>query len=207
LAASLELWLTTYGPWLIFVMAILETCFITGLVVPSGLATAVGTVLATQGELSLQQVVMAALAGGWLGDALGYWVGRASGEALLHGDHRLARMAAPHHERVNRFLGRHPVYSVTVARWVSFVRTLMPMAAGMSGIRFGIYLMYELPGLVGWVALYVAVGFLAGESWEVVTQIIGVGGTAAFAGAGVVFWWILRRKGSDRSPSPSASDG
>ena len=207
MAASLELWLTSYGPWLIFVMAILETCFVTGLVVPSGLATAVGTVLATQGELTLQPVVMAALAGGWLGDVLGYWVGRASGEAILHGDNRLARMAAPHHERVNRFFGRHPLYSVTVARWVSFVRTLMPMAAGMSGIRFGTYLLYELPGLVGWAALYVAVGFLAGESWEAVTRIIGLGGTVAFAVGGLVFWWILRRRADDTPPSPSTSDG
>jgi membrane protein DedA with SNARE-associated domain len=180
-------------------MAVLETCFVTGLVVPSGLATSVATVLAVQEGGTLGPVLLAATAGGWVGDVSGFWIGRATGERVLTGDGALGAAVARRHATLSRFLGRHPFYSVTVARWVSFVRTLMPMAAGMSGLRFSTYLVYQAPGVVGWVLLYVAVGLLAGESWEVATRIVGVGGAVAFVVAGLVLWVVLRRRRRTRS--------
>jgi len=150
--------------------------------------------------------VVAALAGGWTGDALGFWVGRWTGERILTGDGPLARRVALRHESLSRFFGRHPVYSVTVARWVSFVRTLMPMAAGMSRLRFSTYLLYQAPGVVGWVILYVAVGLLAGESWEAATRVVGVGGAAAFALAGVALWITLRLRARRGAAEPSPGD-
>ena len=68
--------LPEYGPWLLFVLAVLETCFVTGLVVPSGVATSVATVLALEGHLTLVPVLLAAGAGGAVGDSLGFWVAR-----------------------------------------------------------------------------------------------------------------------------------
>ncbi len=196
--------LPQYGPWLLFVMAILETSFITGLAVPSGLATSVGTILALEGTLTLPPVVAAALAGGAIGDTAGFWIGRAAGTRLLVGEGRTARIFAGRHTQMSRFFGRHPVYSVTLARLVSFVRTVMPMAAGMSGISFPRYLAFEVVGLVGWVGLYVLIGVLAGESWQLATRIVGVGGTAAFCVAGLVLWWVVRRRTVRGHRAPAA---
>lgn len=175
-------------------MAVLETCFVTGLVVPSGVATSVGTVLAMEGTLALGPVVAAAVAGGAVGDSLGFWVGRLTGERILAGDSRLSRVAAERHAAVSHVFGRHPLFSVTGARLVSFVRTLMPMAAGMSELRYPRYLVYEAVGVVGWALLYVGIGFAAGESWEAATRAVAVGGAAAFAVAAVVLWTVVRRR-------------
>jgi len=186
--------LPAYGPWLLFVLAVLETSFVTGLVVPSGVATSVGTVLALEGALALPEVVLAALAGGWIGDSLGFWIGRAGGRRVLAGEGRVARMISARQSNVSRFLGRHPVYSVTVARLVSFVRTIMPMAAGMSHLPYSRFLGYEAVGLVGWAALYVGIGYVSRGSWRLATQLVGVGGAVAFIGAGAALWWVLRRR-------------
>lgn len=186
--------LPVYGPWLLFALAVLETCFVTGLVVPSGLATSVATVLALEGTLSLPAVAVAAGAGGAVGDSLGYWIGRRVGPRLFAGQGRLVRVAGRRHADLAGFFGRHPIYSVTVARLVSFVRTLMPVAAGMSGISYRRYLPYEVVGLVGWVALYVAIGVLAGESWRVATRIVGVGGATVFVAVGLGLWLVVRRR-------------
>lgn len=191
--------LPVYGPWLIFVLAVLETSFVTGLVVPSGVATSVGTVLALQGRLELVPVVGAAVAGGALGDGLGFWIGRWSGARFLAGEGRLSRLAARRHADASRFFGRHPVYSVTVARLISFVRTLMPMAAGMSGLSFRRYVPFELLGLAGWACLYVGIGALAGESWEAATRLVGYGGAALFALVGLVLWIAWRRRRGPRA--------
>jgi membrane-associated protein len=186
--------LPLYGPWLLCVLAFLETCFITGLVVPAGVATALGTVLALDGELSFVPVVGAALAGGALGDTVGYWVGRASGERILMGEGRWARRLRRRDPVLQRWFGRHPAYSVSAARVVAFVRTVMPLAAGMSRIRYLRFLAYDLVGLAACVGLYVGIGALARESWEAATRALGIGGAAALLGITFAGWWTLRRR-------------
>jgi membrane protein DedA with SNARE-associated domain len=199
--------LPVYGPWLVFLLAILETCFVTGLVVPSGLATSVATVLALEGVLSLPAVIVAALAGGAVGDSVGFWIGRRSGPRLLSGQSRLMRSAAARHDALSGFFGRHPIYSVTLARLVAFVRSLMPMAAGISDLSYRRYLVFEGLGLAAWASLYVGIGLLAGESWRAATRIVGVGGSVIFLTVGVGFWVVLRRRAPVPAPlTPQAED-
>ena len=195
--------LVAYGPALLFTLAVLETSFVTGLLVPSGVATSLATVLALQGRVELVPMIVAATAGGAVGDSIGFWVGRRAGERALLGDGRWARRIAPGRAALERLYGKHPVYSVTVARLISFVRTMMPMAAGMSGLPYRTYLLYELVGLVGWTAMYVAIGVLARESWGVVTQLVGVGGTAVFAVVGVSIWIFMKRSDEVASDAPA----
>lgn len=186
--------LPVYGPWLLFALAFLETCFVTGLVVPAGLATALGTVLALDGELRLAPVVGAVLVGGALGDSTGYWVGRASGQRILAVEGRWSRRLQRRGAELDRWFGRHPAYSVSLARVIAFVRTVMPMAAGMSRIRYTRFLAYELVGLVACVGLYVGVGAVARESWEAAARALGIGGAATFCAVGVVAAWTVRRR-------------
>lgn len=187
-------WLQLYGPWLIFVMAALETSFVTGLVVPSGVATSVAAGLTTVGQGSLPVVVAAAVTGGFVGDSVGFWIGHAMRRRMEEGGGRFTESFRRHHRTWSRFFGRHPVYSVTVARLVSFVRTLMPMAAGMSELTYRRYVGYEIPGLLGWAAIYVAVGFLAGESWHVAAQRLGAGGTVLFVAVGAGLWIAMKKR-------------
>lgn len=187
--------LAAHGPWLLFAMAVLETCFVTGLVVPSGLATSAATVLALEGGLPLPHVVVAAVAGGFVGDSVGYWIGRRSGERMLREGGRVRSVLGERLEEAERLFGRHPVYSVTVARLVSFVRTVMPMAAGMSGIGYRRYVSYEVVGLLGWAAIYVAIGFAGREGWQAATRMFGVGGAVVFVAVSLAALFVVRRRG------------
>ena len=186
--------LAAHGPWLLFVLAILETCFVTGLVVPSGVATSVSTILALETGTPLAPFIVAAACGGFVGDSIGYWVGRRSGEYLLRDGGRWRRLLGSRWDAVQDLFGRHPVYSVTVARLISFVRTVMPMAAGMSGMSYHRYLTFEVVGVLGWTAIYVAIGFAGREGWEAASRVFGVGGAMAFVVATGVALWVVRRR-------------
>jgi membrane-associated protein len=190
--------LPIYGPWLLSGLALLETCFLTGLVVPAGLATSVGTVLALEGSLSFDAVVAAAWVGGAVGDSIGFWIGRAWGESILSGRGRLARMVRGRQRTFGRFFGRTPAYSVSLARAVSFVRTVMPIVAGMSGLSYRRYLMYDLLGLTACVSLYVGIGTLSEGSWQVLTELMGVGGALTLIVLLALLWALARRRGHRR---------
>jgi len=75
--------LPTYGPWVVLGLAFLETCFLTGMIVPAGVATSAATVLALNGQLPLGRVLAAAVVGATAGDAVGFWIGRRAGPVTL----------------------------------------------------------------------------------------------------------------------------
>lgn len=195
--------LAEHGPWLLFLMAILETCFVTGLVVPSGVATSAATILALEAGLPIAPVIVAAAAGGFIGDSIGFWIGELFGERVLRPGSRSRAMLGPRFEEAQSIFRRHPIYSVTIARLISFVRTLMPMAAGMSSLSYTRYLSYEVIGVLGWVTIYVSFGFAGREGWEAATRMFGLGGTIVFAVGVLLLVVYVRRRGSS-TPDPAA---
>lgn len=181
-----------YGPWLIFAFAVLETCFVTGLAVPAGMSVSLGAILALNGTMHLSSVVVAAAVGGAIGDSVGFWVGRLAGQQLMSAEGRVASLFARGSRGVGHRFGRHPLYSVTLARLISFVRTVMPMAAGMSPLPYRRFLPYELAGVVAWTGLYVSIGGLAGESWTHVVRALDVGGAVSLLLVLLLVWLLVR---------------
>lgn len=192
--------LVDHDIWILFLLAMLETSFVTGLLVPAGIATSIATVLALEEGTSLSMVAIAAVAGGALGDSIGFWIGRAGRDRLQQGRGMGGRVLRRHQRTLGRFLGRHPAYSVTVARLVSMVRTLMPMAAGMTELRYGRFVAYEAVGVGAWAAMYMGIGFLAQESLERVTWLVGLGWGVVFLVAGMVLWGRKRRRTRGKRP-------
>ena len=185
---------TIQGPWIIFLLALLETSFITGLLVPSGVATSIATGIALENGASVFPVAGAALLGGAIGDTVGFWIGRAGRPRWLGGTGRLARRVREVQERSSRYLSGQPFLSISLARVVSFVRTVMPMAAGMSELSYARFLPYELIGLLLWCALYVAMGAGAGQGWMWLIRWLDFGALlwAALA-LGVLIYYVRRR--------------
>ncbi len=184
--------LLRFGPWLLLLMAWAETSFVTGLAVPAGLATAAAAMLAGLGHLELGDVVVFSAAGAVLGDTTGFWVGRRGGRRLERSGGMAGRLYRSHEPRLFRIFRYHPLVSVSGYRLVSFVRTLMPLYAGSRVLSYPRFLLYDLLGVAIWTAGYVAVGLLAGKSWERAAGWIGTGWAAVFAvvlGAG----WLCGR--------------
>jgi membrane-associated protein len=177
------------GPGLLAGMAWLETSLPIGLMVPAGVALALGAFLASEGYFSLPVVVAASGAGALAGDWTGYWLGRARGSSIFHrAPGFVGRIARRYEAPTAAMIQRRPFWSVTLGRTVSFVRTLMPAAVGRSGMSFPRFAFFDLIGIASWLTLYTGVGILAGASWKAASGVLGtgwaallvvVGGTAA----------------------------
>lgn len=152
--------------------------------------------IADQTGAAIAPIALATVGGGFVGDMTGYAIGRRAGERLREGRGWAARTLRQYERTAGRMLGGHPVYAVTIARVVSFVRTIMPLNAGMSRIPFGRFVALEIPGLLIWAALYLSIGILAGRSWALVSSLVGTGWLLLFLAVGGVYWWRSRSPGT-----------
>jgi dephospho-CoA kinase len=174
-----------YGPWLVGGMAMFETALIIGLVLPTEPTLIIATALALQGHFSFGAVVGAAVVGAALGDSIGFMIGRWGGHRVGRGDGRFARMARRHQERALDLFDKHPGYSVSLARMVPFVRTLMPLVAGSTSVPYRRFLVFDLIGIAGWAVVATGIAYAAARGWEIGVGSIGIEWTI-LGGAGVV---------------------
>jgi membrane-associated protein len=182
-----------FGPWFIFLVAFLETSFITGLLVPCGPVIIAAVVLAGEGVLSFPSVVAAAMGGALAGDSVGYWVGRGGGVAVLKARGRLGVVARRVEPRARNLIHSYPAAGIAVARLLSFVRTLMPPVAGIAGVEYRRFLLWDFVGVTLWALAYVGIGLAAEGGWSVLRELLGKGGALVFIALLVAGWILLRR--------------
>jgi dephospho-CoA kinase len=161
------------GPWIVLLVTASETAFFIGLIIPAEATVLVAAFMAQAGYFELEDVLLATLLGGLLGDQLGYLLGRFGGRRAAARGGRIGRLWRRHEARAAALFRSRSILSITLARFISFVRTLMPWFAGMSGMPYGRFLFYDTLGVLGWGVGSVAAGFMAGRSWHVLAGALG----------------------------------
>jgi len=121
-----------------------------------------GGFAAHRGYLSLPWVMAAALAGSLVGDQLYYYLGRRYGNALPARFERLR----PRLDKVRGLLQRHPVPLILGLRFLYGLRTVGPLAIGMSGIPPWLFLALDTLGALLWSVAVAGAGYLFGQTLE-----------------------------------------
>jgi dephospho-CoA kinase len=161
------------GPWIVLLVTAAETAVFLGLLVPAEATVLVAAFMAQSGYFPVQDVLIATVLGGLLGDNIGYILGRLSGRRVAARGGRLGRLWRQHEARAALLFHKRSILSITLARFISFVRTLMPWFAGMSGVSYGRFLFFDTLGVLGWGVGSVTAGYLAGRSWHVMASALG----------------------------------
>ncbi|WP_318244656.1 DedA family protein [Oerskovia merdavium] len=119
--------------------------------------------LVAQDELNLSIWVVCAMifAAAFLGDQLAYLIGNKIGPRLFTPDARVlkTKYIDQAHDYFERFGGR----TVILARFVPFLRTFAPVAAGMSGMRYRTFVAYNLVGAFVWGVGVTLLGYWLGN--------------------------------------------
>jgi membrane-associated protein len=106
------------------------------------------------------------------GDAVGYWLGRRYGPRL-----RQTRVVRKHGaaawDRAGDVLRRRGAVAVLVAIFLPVLRTLVPAAAGASGLPFRRFLPAVMVGAAAWCALHIDIGAAAGTAARQVEDWVG----------------------------------
>jgi undecaprenyl-diphosphatase len=160
---------------LVFTLPALEASTLLGVVVPGELAVLLGGVLASQHRVNLGAVIAAAVAGAVCGDSAGYTVGRRFGPRLLAG--RAGRLVrTEQRERGERFLRERGGAAIFLGRFTAALRALLPGLAGMAGMRYRAFALWNVAGGVVWGTAFVLVGAAAGSGWRAAERAAGRAG-------------------------------
>ena len=186
-----------------------EAAVFAGFVLPGETAVVLGGVLASRGEIDLPALVVLVVLCAIVGDSVGYEVGRHLGPRVLawgplrRHEHRLGRARS--------FLRERGGSAVFLGRWTAFLRAVMPGLAGVSRMPYRRFLVWNAIGGLAWGTTFCLVGYLAGNSYEVVASRIGTGGALVTAGlvvVALVVWHVRRRRreGADEESAQGEPD-
>ncbi|MGK5741782.1 DedA family protein [Micromonospora sp. URMC 103] len=149
-----------------------ETAVIFGLLVPGEATLLLVGFLAYAGTLRLGPALVVMILAAVTGDTLAFRSGRRYGPRLRASG--LGNRVGPERwHRADRLLNRLGGRGVLAARWIAFARTLVPRLAGAAGMPYRRFAPWNLAGVATWVSGSVLLGYLAGESYETVSRLLG----------------------------------
>jgi membrane-associated protein len=159
------------GPQGLFASAVLPTILVivfveTGLLFPllpgeSLLFT--GGLLAAQGTLNIWVLAPAVAVVAILGDQTGYFIGRRIGPALFKKED--SRFFKKHYvTESHAFFEKYGPMAIILARFMPFVRTFTPVVAGVSYMRYPVYLAFDIVGGALWGGGVTVAGYFLGTA-------------------------------------------
>ncbi len=189
-------WLTVHPGWLtatIFLVALLESLAVAGLLVPGVAILFAVSVLAGQTGTPVIEVLAWGTAGAIIGDFTSFWLGR----------HLQGRL---HHvwpfrkhpvmiRRAESLFARHGGKSVFIGRFVGPVRPLIPMVAGAFNMPARRFMFVNVASALAWAPFYLLPGFAVGAALagpEPVPTALYIIGAAA-AGVIALAWFLFVR--------------
>ncbi|WP_040261578.1 bifunctional DedA family/phosphatase PAP2 family protein [Pseudomonas massiliensis] len=158
-------WLSANPEWLgatIFLVACVECLAIAGLIVPGTVALFAVAALAGGGALSLGDTLLLGYAGGLVGDALSYAIGRGMDQNIR----RLPGLRS-HPQWLTSaegFIQRYGVASLLVGRFIGPLRPMLPMVAGMLKMPLPRFTLVSLLAAAGWSVAYLLPGWMTGAA-------------------------------------------
>jgi membrane protein DedA with SNARE-associated domain/membrane-associated phospholipid phosphatase len=186
--AAVTDWILGLHGWValavVFLFPALEASVFLGFVFPGEIAVILGGVLAFEGRIPLWAAILASVLGAFVGDTIGFEVGRRWGNRFIGHVERLplvGRHARKHVDSARDYLSRKGGRAVVIGRFTAAFRVMVPGLAGMSEIPYVRFAAFNLAGAAVWGTTFVLLGFVAGAAWHRVADIAGLAGVALVA--------------------------
>jgi undecaprenyl-diphosphatase len=144
---------------------------------PGETALLTASAYAAAGHLSIVGVIAAAAVGAILGDAGAYWIGRTGGLALVRRYGRVLRVDDARLARAQGFFRKHGGKTVFLGRFVSLLRMLAALLAGVTRMPYARFTLFNVSGGICWATLFGLLGYAFGRRLPQVQRAVGQAGT------------------------------
>lgn len=194
----------------VFILTAGETSAFVGVLLPGETVILLASAIAGRGDLNAVLLATLVVTGGMTGDSLGYalgrWYGRRPNARLTHRARPGSRIG-----RAHDVLMRHGGAAVVGGRFIGFVRTFLPFAAGASGMPYRRFFLFSTVASLIWGIGNVLLGYFAGAAATDFLHAAGPIGAAVLAVVTVAPFGLVRllrrRRGGTRTPSAVMASG
>lgn len=149
---------------LVGVLVAAEASVMLGFVFPGETAVILGGVIASKGHVNLTDMAIVVVGCAIVGDSIGYWVGDKWGAKILQLP--LLRKRQKGIQLALEQLRRRGALFVFVGRFTAFFRAVIPGLAGLSKMRYRVFLPANAAGGLCWGVLFLLAGYYVGQAIE-----------------------------------------
>lgn len=148
----------------LFLVIFIETGLVAMPFLPGDSLLFTAGLFARTGHLNMAYLLILLFIAAVVGDNCNYWIGRKIGVKIF--DIKLKGRALVKREyldKTHEFFEKHGTKAIIMARFVPFVRTFAPFAAGIGKMEYRKYLAFDLLGGALWIGSLLTAGYLLGE--------------------------------------------
>ncbi|ANU09945.1 hypothetical protein A1A1_05707 [Planococcus antarcticus DSM 14505] len=198
----MEDWITSvmsdYGYFGIFFLMMLENVFPP---IPSEVILTVGGFMTTTTTMTIPGVILASTAGSVIGAVVLYGVGLLLDverlEKIIDKYGNWLRVKKEDIHKADDWFERFGVWTVFFGRLIPLVRSLISIPAGMSNMKFWLFITFTTLGTLLWNTILVFVGEAVGDNREQIMRQLGlysnvVYALIALAAVGAVWYYVKK---------------
>jgi membrane protein DedA with SNARE-associated domain len=177
-----------------------------GIPVPGETILILGAVYAGTGRLNIFLVGVIAFFAAVLGDNVGFAIGHFGGRPLVERFGRYILLTPERLDRATGFFERHGGKIVAGARFIEGLRQANGIIAGITGMHWAKFLVFNALGAALWVIVWTSLGYFSGSHIGAIYKAATRYDTYLAVAVGVlILAYIIRRlsKRRGRSPDPS----
>src|SRR5436305_1724406 len=197
-----------YGLWAIGLLITLEDF---GVPVPGETILIAGAIFAGAGRINVVALGVVAFVAAVTGDNIGFAIGHFGGRALAL---RFGKYVFLTEERLNKaeaFFDRRGSIVITFARFVEGLRQANGIIAGITGMHWLRFVVFNAIGAALWVGTWVTIGYFAGSNITTVYHYITLYSYYVLAGlvvliVGYIVWRRRRRRAAAAAAAASETD-
>lgn len=188
--------LLAHGYLVIFLGAALDNF---GLPSSGDIVLFAGGFFAYNGQAALPLVMLGGFLGALVSDNSVYWIGRVGGRPLIG---RILKIRLLHFlinekslEKVERYFDSHGGKTVFVGRFGPGLRSMTPLFAGVTRMRYYRFIPYNVAAGLVWAVVYSLIGYVFGQYWN---ELLAVAKSFGFSVVAlvvlVIVAFVLRRR-------------
>jgi membrane protein DedA with SNARE-associated domain len=203
----MENWITQfmeqYGYIGVFLMIALENVFPP---IPSELILPFGGFMTTYTSMTVTGVIVASTAGSVVGAVILYGIGLLLDverlEKIIDRWGHILRITKEDIYKADAWFDKYGIWTVLFCRMVPLIRSLISIPAGMSNMKFSLFIIFTFIGTLIWNIILVSIGAALGENWVQITEFMDVYSNIAYAIIGIaiivfLFYFFNKKRKKD----------
>ena len=150
------------GLTVLIIIIFAETGLLVGFFLPGDSLLITAGLIAAQGYLDINVMIISLILAAIIGDQVGYIFGKKTGPKIFKREKSIF-FAKDHLVKANQFYEKYGGKAIIFARFVPFARTFAPIVAGVANMNYRKFVTYNIVGGILWIVSMSLAGYYFGN--------------------------------------------